>query len=398
MLLLCSIAYAQNPASLTAKQPTPVPEQGLATYVLGPGDTLTIRALNVEEISEKPVRIGTSGVVKFPMIGPIKAAGMTLEQLETEIVSRLKGLVNDPDVAVVVTEYRAGITAGSFPFGIAAGPDGNLWFTEQSANRIGKITPAGVVTEYSAGISAGSGPGGIAAGPDGNLWFTETQYPGDHVGKITPAGVVTEYHAGISASSFPYWIATGRDGNLWFTEQSGNRIGKITPAGVVTEYSAGRTGFPLGIAAGPDGNLWFTKVEPDRIGKITPAGVVTLYRVGITAGSRPFGIAAGPDGNLWFTEDDDRVGKITPSPAEATVTVTVTVTVKGKGRITGGGITCPARCKATIAARAKLTLRASAARGYRFAGWSGACTGLHACTLHPKAAVKITATFRKRHS
>ena len=76
----------------------------------------------------------------------------------------------------------------------------------------------------------------------------------------------------------------------------------------------------------------------------------------------------------------------------------MTVTVKGKGRVTGGGISCPARCKAPIASGAKLTLRASAARGYRFAGWSGACRGVHACTLHPKAAVKITAIFRKRHS
>jgi polysaccharide export outer membrane protein len=107
LLLLCPAASAQDPASLTTKQPTQVPEQGLATYVLGPGDTITIRALNVEEISDKPVRIGTSGIIKFPLIGSIKAGGMTLEQLEAEIVSRLKDSVNDPDVAVVVTEYRS---------------------------------------------------------------------------------------------------------------------------------------------------------------------------------------------------------------------------------------------------------------------------------------------------
>jgi polysaccharide export outer membrane protein len=63
--------------------------------------------LNVEEISEKPVRIGTSGIIKFPMIGRIKAAGMTLERLEAEITSRLKDSVNEPDVAVTITEYRS---------------------------------------------------------------------------------------------------------------------------------------------------------------------------------------------------------------------------------------------------------------------------------------------------
>jgi len=30
----------------------------------------------------------------------------------------------------VVTEFSNGITGGSEPYGIAAGPDGNLWFTE----------------------------------------------------------------------------------------------------------------------------------------------------------------------------------------------------------------------------------------------------------------------------
>jgi Divergent InlB B-repeat domain len=76
----------------------------------------------------------------------------------------------------------------------------------------------------------------------------------------------------------------------------------------------------------------------------------------------------------------------------------VTVIVEGNGRVTDGGISCPGRCKATIAPGAKLTLRACAARGYRFARWSGTCRARQACTLHPKAPVKITATFRKRQS
>ena len=39
---------------------------------------------------------------------------------------------------------------------IAAGPDGNLWFTNQNNNSIGRITPAGVVTvKVPAGTRAG---------------------------------------------------------------------------------------------------------------------------------------------------------------------------------------------------------------------------------------------------
>src|SRR5450759_2766897 len=128
----------------------------------------------------------------------------------------LLGLSSGAAQAQVVTEFRAGITAGAVPEGITAGPDGNLWFTEFTGNRIGRITPLGVVTEFSAGITAGAYPRYITAGSDGNLWFTEAV--GDRIGRITTGGVVTEFSAGITAGASPYGITAGPDGNLWFTE------------------------------------------------------------------------------------------------------------------------------------------------------------------------------------
>jgi streptogramin lyase len=229
--------------------------------------------------------------------------------------SGLTGLLLPTSAAAApgITEFSQGISPGSQPKGIAAGPDGNLWFTEPGRDRIGRITPEGEVTEFSAGITPGSSPRGIAAGPDGNLWFTQ---PGkDRIGRITPEGKVTEFSAGITPRSQLANIAAGPDGNLWFTESIGDRIGRITPEGEVTEFSEGITagGYPDGIAAGPDGNLWFTEFIGDRIGRITPEGKVTEFSEGITATSQPKGIAAGPDGNLWFTEArGDRVARITP--------------------------------------------------------------------------------------
>ena len=52
------------------------------------------------------------------------------------------------------------------PAGIAAGPDGNLWFTDAGATRaIGRITPGGAITEFSTGLNAGSEPSGSRRGP-----------------------------------------------------------------------------------------------------------------------------------------------------------------------------------------------------------------------------------------
>ena len=55
---------------------------------------------------------------------------------------------------------------------ITAGPDGNSGSPSPSASAIGRITPAGVDHRVHRRTAAGS-PLGIAAGPDGNLWFTE---------------------------------------------------------------------------------------------------------------------------------------------------------------------------------------------------------------------------------
>ena len=53
---------------------------------------------------------------------------------------------------------------------IAAGPEGNLWFSEYHGDKLGRITPSGTITEFPLPTAA-SGPSGLAAGPDGNMWF-----------------------------------------------------------------------------------------------------------------------------------------------------------------------------------------------------------------------------------
>src|SRR5262249_55924297 len=128
------------------------------------------------------------------------------------------------------------------PEGITRGPDGNLWFTESIADRIGRITPAGVVTQFS--LPFLSQPSEITAGPDGNLRVTE---PGtSRIGRITPAGVITEFSAGITPGSNPFGIAVGPDGNIWFAEASTvgtptSQIGRLNLAQSPDETTTLRT-------------------------------------------------------------------------------------------------------------------------------------------------------------
>jgi virginiamycin B lyase len=68
--------------------------------------------------------------------------------------------------------------------GIAAGSDGNMWVAQTGSiagnSGLIRVTPAGVATEFTAGFTPYYGPWGVAAGPDGAIWFTVS----DSVGRI----------------------------------------------------------------------------------------------------------------------------------------------------------------------------------------------------------------------
>ncbi len=260
---------------------------------------------------------------------------------------------------------------------IVAGPDGNLWFTQQQG-RIGRVTPGGAITEFGEadGLNPGGIPNAIVPGPDGNLWFTDVG-PTKAIGRITPSGAITEFSAGLPVSTFPLAIAAGSDGNLWFTDRRArNEEQKITFPGVVTgdkftltfnEITTSEITFSstastlrnniknaLTAALGPNfaiagtsaginvtftgtfghadvpllvcvvktgtGSCSVSEITPgsdNAIGRITPAGAITEFSAGLNPGNSPLEIASGADGNLWFTDQgtSSAIGRITPAGA-----------------------------------------------------------------------------------
>lgn len=78
----------------------------LKSTIIGPADTVTITALNCEEIS-KTWRVSISGELNLPMIGRVQAAGLTVEQLEQDLTVKLAKFLREPQVSVFVTEFRS---------------------------------------------------------------------------------------------------------------------------------------------------------------------------------------------------------------------------------------------------------------------------------------------------
>lgn len=76
-------------------------------YVLGPDDQIALQAPDIEEISAKPVRIDLSGNINLPLIGGVRAAGLTPVELQSRLRDRFKKYVKNPDITVSIAEFRS---------------------------------------------------------------------------------------------------------------------------------------------------------------------------------------------------------------------------------------------------------------------------------------------------
>ena len=117
LALLTAELYGQN-QGLTQNQQPPASQQPnqapqaqsdpiRPNYVLGANDQILIRAPEVEEINERPFRIDAEGQINLPLVGRVRAAGLTVRQLEETLIERLKQFVRQPQVIVTVTQFRA---------------------------------------------------------------------------------------------------------------------------------------------------------------------------------------------------------------------------------------------------------------------------------------------------
>jgi len=103
-LAAATAAWAQAPAKAVAST---AGEQARSTYVLGPGDQILVRVMDLEEMGKEPYQIDMRGNVNLPMAGRIHASGLSVEELEREIGGRLQKYLKSPEVTVALSEMRS---------------------------------------------------------------------------------------------------------------------------------------------------------------------------------------------------------------------------------------------------------------------------------------------------
>ncbi len=76
-------------------------------YRIGEGDVLKVAVWSQPELSGEFV-VDVSGAIAMPLIGSVKAAGLSIEQIEKDIRDRLgDGYVVNPQVAIGVAQFKS---------------------------------------------------------------------------------------------------------------------------------------------------------------------------------------------------------------------------------------------------------------------------------------------------
>lgn len=73
-------------------------------YLFGPDDALQITVYREVEL-DRTVRVSSGGFISFPLLGKIRAEGLTISELENTMAEGLKKFLKNPQVTVLITEY-----------------------------------------------------------------------------------------------------------------------------------------------------------------------------------------------------------------------------------------------------------------------------------------------------
>lgn len=75
-------------------------------YVIGPEDVVEIEVFDVPELKKK-VRVSNDGMIGLALIGRVKAAGLTVDQLREQLEARYReSYLQDPQISVFIADYK----------------------------------------------------------------------------------------------------------------------------------------------------------------------------------------------------------------------------------------------------------------------------------------------------
>lgn len=151
-----------------------------------------------------------------------------------------------------------GETGGLTPYGLDIAPDGMIWYSKLSGNRVGRINPNvedGDVKEWNPPFL---GPRRLHVAPDGMVWVPS--WGSGVIGRFNPQTEEWKiYYMPDSANQTPYALNVNpKNGDVWICSSNSDSLVLLDPkTGHFTNYRMpSRVSFSREIEFDEDGNIW----------------------------------------------------------------------------------------------------------------------------------------------
>jgi DNA-binding beta-propeller fold protein YncE len=224
----------------------------------------------------------------------------------------------------------AGSSDGQFnnPAFLATGPDGSVYVSDTSNNRVQKFTPDGafLLSFGTAGTGAGqfNGPTGIGVGPDGSVYVADSG--NNRVQRFDAnGGFLSQWGspgAGDGQFNGPTGVGVGRDGSVYVGDAGNARVERFLADGTFfSSFGSGAGGFGQvqGVAVGPDGSVYVVDNAGARVERFDANGTFQSSWGSQGSGDGQFlnarGVAASPAGVYVADATQSRVQKFTTTGA-----------------------------------------------------------------------------------